>query len=297
MTDSYAHLGADAKAVMDKPDGMRILSIQQGSWISYPRAKEILSRLDRLLNYPRTTRMANMLIVGPSNNGKSSIIKHFAGEHLPNPNPDGDAAIAPVILVEAPPTPDVSDFYGRILDELFAPYKPNSKAADRYHQIKVLFDSLQVKILIVDEIHHLIAGSLAKQRDFRNAIKSLGNETGVSIVAAGIEEAFNAFNTDPQLSNRFTPEVLPKWKLDNTYGSMLMTLEKRLPLKVPSNLVEPNLAQKILWLSEGTLGDISDLVKLAAEHAIISGVEQVSEKLIDALPWVPPSKRKQRPSL
>lgn len=295
MTDHYSHLGAKAKALIAEPNDVRIMAIQQGAWIKYPRATEILERMERLLKYPRVTRMPNMLIVGSTNNGKSSIVEHFAQQHLPDMNPEGDAAIAPVVLIEAPPTPDVSDFYGRILEELFAPFRPNAKVADLYRQVKLLFVALHVKMLIVDEIQHLIAGSLAKQRDFRNALKSLGNETGISIVASGIEEAFNAFNTDPQLSNRFVPELLPKWRMDNTYGSLLMTLERRMPLKLPSKLPEPDLAQKILWMSEGTLGDICDLVKLAAEQAIIDGSEKITDKLLDALPWVPPSKRKQQP--
>ena len=149
-----------------------------------------------------------------------------------------------------------------------------------------------VKMLIVDEIHHLIAGNLNKQKDFRNALKSLGNETKIVIVAAGIEDAYNAFNTDPQMSSRFTPEVLPVWKADMKFGALLATLEKRTPLKQVSNLKAPDKMQAIHDRSEGTLGDMCDLFKELAIQAIRTGAEKITLEQINTLRWLPPSKRK-----
>ena len=147
-------------------------------------------------------------------------------------------------------------------------------------------------MLIIDEIHHLIAGSMNKQRDFRNALKSLGNETKIVIVAAGIEDAYNAFNTDPQMASRFTPEVLPMWKADVHFGTLLATLEKRTPLKRASNLKLPEKMQAIHDRSEGTLGDMCDLFKELSIDAIRTGAEEITLKQINALRWLPPSKRK-----
>ena len=45
--------------------------------------------------------------------------------------------------------------------------------------------------------------------------------------------------------------------------------------------------------SEGTLGDMCDLVKELAVDAIRSKVEHITLDRINSLPWVPPSKRKQ----
>lgn len=136
-----------------------------------------------------------------------------------------------------------------------------------------------------------------RQQEFRNALKSLGNETKVVIVAAGIEDAYNAFNTDPQMSIRFTPEELPIWKASNDFGILLATLELRIPLKLPSNLKEPQIMLAIHNRSEGTLGDMCDLVKELALEAIRSIAEQITLESIISLRWVPPSKRKQHKRL
>ncbi|MDY7577271.1 TniB family NTP-binding protein [Herbaspirillum sp. RTI4] len=293
MPTDYPHLNDVATDQMAWTAAERIRSIQEGSWLPYARAKEVIGRMEDLLNYPRITRMPNMLLVGPSFSGKTSILERFVNTHPPDIDPDGECTICPVVMVEAPTKPDASDFYSRILQALMSPYKPTSSPAERYYQVKVLFAQLKVRLLIIDEIQHLIAGSLNRQREFRNAIKSLGNETKVTIVAAGVEDAFNAFNIDPQMSSRFVPEVLTRWRADETFGSLLATLERRTPLRYPSGLDEPGLMLRIHSLSEGMLGDFCDLIKTAAIDAIRSGAERITLDQIADLQWTPPSKRKQ----
>jgi hypothetical protein len=292
-TQRYDHLNDAAAALIARSDEDRIRAIREGTWLGYKDAKRILARMEDLLSYPRITRMPNMLLVAPSFNGKTSILRRFLSLHEPDLDAANEVTICPVVMVEAPPKPDIADFYTRILDALMSPYKPTASTLEKYSQIKKLFRQMEVKMLIVDEIHHLIAGSLSRQQEFRNALKSLGNETQVTIVAAGIEDAYNAFNTDPQLSSRFPPEELPLWKANNEFGSLLATLELRTPLKKPSNLKDPAAMLAIHTRSEGTLGDMCDLVKELAVDAIRTKTESITLDRVNSLPWVPPSRRKQ----
>lgn len=293
----YPHLNEVARSLADKSDDARIFAIREGSWLGYKEAKRIIARMEDLLAYPRITRMPNMLLVAPSFNGKTSILRRFVSQHLHDLDPEGEVTICPVVMVEAPPKRDIADFYTRILDALMTPYKPTASVSEKYSQIKRLFRQMDVRVLIVDEIHHLIAGSLNRQQEFRNALKSLGNETQVCMVAAGIEVAYNAFNTDPQMSSRFTPEELPVWRPNNEFGSLLATLELRMPLRLPSNLKDPAIMLSIHTRSEGTLGDMCDLVKELAVDAIRDKAERITVEQIGALLWVPPSKRKQHKRL
>ncbi|MFV8529936.1 TniB family NTP-binding protein, partial [Ralstonia pseudosolanacearum] len=245
-----------------------------------------------LLDYPKVTRMPSYLIVGPSYSGKTSILEKFRNDHAPDMDPEEQVTRCPVVMIDAPPKPDISDFYSRIMDSLMAPYKPTAPTYEKYSQVKRLFGVLDVRILIIDEIHHLIAGGSTKQREFRNALKSLSNEAKVSIVASGIEEAYNAFNADPQMSSRFVPIEMPSWTPGKQLGTLLMTLERRTPLRKPSGLHRPEMMLAIYERSESTLGDIFDLVKTAAIDAIRSGDEAITEKQLAELDWVPPSKRR-----
>ncbi len=285
-------LSPEAEQLLGEADAVRIRAIRAGTWINYGRAKEILAKMEDLLEYPRVTRMPNMLLVAPSFNGKTSILDHFVSSHPPDLDPSAEATIAPIVMVEAPPNPDISAFYARILDALMASYKPSASVQEKNSQVKHLFRQLQVKVLVVDEIHHLIAGSLNRQRDFRNALKSLGNETKISIIAAGIEDAHNAFVADPQMSSRFMPQMLPLWRLDKELGQLVATLERRTPLRKPSDLKSPEKLSEMWQRSEGTLGDICDLFKELAVDAIRSGAEEITLERIRSINWVPPSRRK-----
>ena len=66
--------------------------------------------------------------------------------------------------------------------------------------------------------------SRVKQRHFLNVIKYLGNELQIPIVAVGTHDAFNAVQSDPQLSNRFEPALLRRWTLTDDYLRLLASL-------------------------------------------------------------------------
>ena len=291
----YPHLGAEALGKIDMTDAERVFSIRAGTWIPYPRAKQILARLEELFEYPRIDRMPNMMVVGASNNGKTNILHHFEAKHKPDPNPEGDYSIIPIVFVEAPKKPDMSALYSRILGAIWQPYSIRASETEKEGEVIKVLRNIQLKMLIVDEIQHIIAGGKVKQQEFRNGLKSLGNILQISIVCAGVEEAFNAFNTDPQLSNRFEPEFLPKWKLDNEYGDLLGSIEKCIPLKKPSNLRDPAIAQKVLWMSEGILGEIHEVLKRSAVSAIKKKTEQITMEILEGIRWIMPSKRKVAP--
>lgn len=298
MDNMYPHLGKTALKQIELPDDQRILAIKQGSWIPYTRAKQILGRMEELLGYPRIERMPNMLIVGASNNGKTKILRHFEAKHKPDPNPDGEYSIIPVVYIEAPNKPDLGDFYDRILEAIWQPYSIRAKDPEKGRELRKVCRHIQLKVLMIDEIQHINAGSPGKQLEFRNALKSLGNELQISIIGAGVEEAFNTFNTDTQLSNRFEPEFLPKWKLDNEFGDLLASFERQLPLKRASSLrADPAVAQKALWMGEGILGEIHEVLKRAAIQAIKDKTEQITLKTIESIRWTQPSKRKIAPPL
>jgi hypothetical protein len=149
-----------------------------------------------------------------------------------------------------------------------------------------------VRILVIDELHNLLAGQRLQQRRFLNLLRWLGNELCIPLVAAGTVEALRAIQSDDQLANRFSPFALPPWRMGEEYLRLLNTLEALLPLREPSHLVEPALAKKILALGEGILGEFVTVVTGAAAEAITSGEEHIHLGTLDRLVFVPPSERR-----
>lgn len=295
MSAPPAHLLPKAAAYLDRPDAERITYIRSPRWIGYPKAQEVLEQLESLLTHPKSHRMPNLLVVGDTNNGKTMLVQRFCNRHPPADNLEGDAAKIPVLFMQAPPTPDENRFYNTILELLFAPYKPGDKAGQKQFQVIKLLRTVGLKVLIIDEIHHLLAGTMTKQRAFLNVIKYLGNELEIPIVGVGTTDAFRAIQTDPQLSNRFDRAFLPRWTNDEEYLRLLATFERVIPLREPSNLIDGALADKIYSMSEGFIGELSKLLVTAAVKAVSTQRECIDKKMLDSIGWVPPSERRQEP--
>ena len=296
MSNTYPHLNQKVALILDKSDEERIQYIRSPRWLAYPQAEEAISRLENLLTEPLKHRMPNLLVIGDTNNGKTMLVKRFCNRHKPKDNPESETAIIPVLYMQAPPVPDENRFYNAILELLFAPYKSADRPDKKQFQVIKLLKAVGLQMLIIDEIHHILAGVMAKQRAFLNVIKYLGNELEIPIVGVGTQDAFRAVQTDPQLSNRFDRVLLPRWSNDDDFINLLCTFEQAIPLRHPSNFAdEPAVTDLIYSMSEGYLGEISRIMVAAAIKAIELGTEKIDKKVLGKIDWVAPSNRRKEP--
>lgn len=83
MIAEYPHLHDSARAYACESNEARIRNIRSERWITYARAEGALLQLDDLLTFPKRTRMPNLLLVGPTNNGKTMILEKFRRAHPP----------------------------------------------------------------------------------------------------------------------------------------------------------------------------------------------------------------------
>jgi hypothetical protein len=251
--------------------------------------------MENLLSFPKRTRMPNVLLIGPTNNGKTMIVEKFRRAHPPfaaSTTPDGAASI-PVLKVQMPPGPDEPRFFGAILQELGFPHLLSERLAARQEAALRTLRQTNVRVLIIDEVHNVLSGSRLQQRRLLNLLRWLGNELQIPLVAVGTAEALHAMQSDDQLANRFEPIGLPPWRHGEEYQQLLSTLEAVLPLRQPSDLAAPPLADKILSAAEGILGEVISIVTRAAVRAINAGSECITTKLIEETRFTSPSQRRR----
>jgi len=290
---AYEHLKENVRHIADLSDKERINWINRRPWIGYRRATEIMEEMEALISHPKVERMPCILIVSQSNNGKTKLVKKFVERHPAYDNPEGEGIIIPALMIQAPPTADPAELYCCILSKLFAPFSPNDKFRKMKAQATDLLRKLDVRVLIVDEIHDILKGSISNQKKYLGELKNLTNEVQMPIVAVGTKDALRAFRTDIHLWNRFEVEPLPKWKNDNDFKRLLVTFKGILPLRESSNFAEANLIATLYSLSEGTIGELARLLRRAAIFAIKAKVEKIDLDVIQALKYKPPSKRKK----
>lgn len=288
------HLHNKTKEILNNSTDLeRIHLIKKAKWIGYSQANSIIGRFNELLTYPINHRMPNILLIGDSNNGKTALLNKFIKSNQSYVEEETNKLIVPTLLIQAPPEPDERRFYNAILESLFAPYSSSEKIEMKQQRVIHLLKKVELRLLIIDEIHHVLAGNLSKQRSFLNVLKFLSNELKISMICSGTREAFNAIQTDPQLANRFEPKVLKKWKNDEEYLRLLASFESLLPLKEPSMLIESSLSTKILAMSEGLIGEVSKILELASILAIESSVEKINRNILNNIDYTPPSDRKK----
>ncbi len=289
-----SHLNPMAQSWLTLTPGERIFQMEKDMWVGYSQAKLVIDRLEQLLAHPTISRMPNLLLVGRTNNGKTQILKRFRELHPASDNLGDEAISVPVVYVQAPAVPDEKRFYADILNTIFAKYSVSDHPHKLLSNVKDKFARIGVRMLIIDELNSLVSGSLAKQRQFLTVLKHLSNELQIPIVGAGTEDAVRAIQTDPQLSNRFTPMTLPRWGMDSEYRRLLASYEQILPLPAPSNLAEKILAHNIWARTEGTIGETVTLLKASARYAIRNGLEKIDVDVLDKSGYEKPSDRKKR---
>ncbi|WP_433684756.1 TniB family NTP-binding protein [Nocardia sp. CA-119907] len=98
---SYLHPSAQRLAML--PAEERVRYVRADRWIGYTRAAEALTRLEGLFTMPAKQRMPNLLLVGPTNNGKSMIIEKFRRDHPTIAHIDREEI--PVLVVQMPSEP------------------------------------------------------------------------------------------------------------------------------------------------------------------------------------------------
>ncbi len=295
MSEDYAHLHPLARPFAEEDAATRIRRIRTDRWIGYARAEAALAALDDLLSFPKRTRMPNLLVVGPTNNGKTMIVEKFRRSHPAIEAIDASDGVAslPVIKVQMPPGPDEGRLFGSILEALGMPYPPRQRIAIRQDVAMRVLRGAGVRMLIIDELHNLLSGTAQQQRRLLNLLRWLGNELQVPLVGVGTVEALRAIRSDDQLANRFEPFPLPLWTDGEAYRRLLGTLEAALPLRRPSGLADGPLAAKILMASEGVLGEIIATVTRSAVLAVRSGAERITAGQIDESGFIRPSERRR----
>lgn len=283
MIEALNHLNNDVIPLLQLPAAERIEHCKSDHWIGYTRATQIMQQLDQLLVYPKSLRMPNLLIVGRSGNGKSSILERFAHQHPVQITATG-SPIAPVLRISMPETPDESEFWSEILWSLGISHGDRDSAAVKKRQAKSILGYAGIRVLVIDEFNNLTTAG-KKAGDLLAAIKGLSNDLKISIVAAGTQAAINALNLEPQMKSRFEPAALDRWKLDTEYLRFLASYERLLPLAEPSNLASRELAPKLYAMAGETLGSTVKLLKEAASFAIGASKERIDEQVLRSMKW------------
>lgn len=192
-----------------------------------------------------------------------------------------------------PSEPSISRFYALLLAGMGTPLRPRARVVELEQLALRLMRAVGARMLVVDELHNILAGKADVRREFLNLIRFLGNELRIPIVGVGTREAYLAVRADEQLENRFEPIILPVWEEGEMTCSLLASFAAAFPLRRRSALATPEMARYVLARSEGTIGEISRLITAAAVAAVETGEEVIDRRTLTLADYASPTERRR----
>lgn len=272
---AFEHLDPAYRRFTDLPEEERIAWIRADRWIGFDQAGKALVRLDNLLTYPPRDRMPYLLIYGDTGMGKTKIVRKFERAHPPKFCQVKGVDHRPVVVAQVPSEPIERDLYRELLAAMGAPAMAGGTLAREKDVCRSLLRTVEAKMIILDEVNGMLAGTFRQQRIFLNAIRFLANDLRVPLVCAGTDLARQALLTDAQLAERFEAFHLKPWQNDAAFAGLLKSFERILPLREASDLMCAETRARIHNLTSGVTARIFRLIETAAEDAIRTGKERI----------------------
>jgi len=284
MTEAFTHVSASTAELLALSDEERLQAIHQDRWVTYARAGRVLQVVQSLLDLPRTTRMPSIAIYADSGMGKTMLMEKFRRDHPSRFNVDEGREVLPVLAIQMASRPTERRFYGHLLYEIGVPFGSRSTLVDLEIQALRNLKRMEVKVLLIDEVHNILAGTAGEQRVILNLLRYLSNELKLSLVCLGVGEAREAISGDVQLARRFEEVPLPRWQGNEEFQELVLTIVRNLPLRRPS-VLSPRSLRRILQATDGITARIFRLFNDLAIDAIRSGEERLRDEVVES--WRP----------
>lgn len=267
--------------LLERPKAERIALARGGRWILYPRATNALAQLRYVLEQPKSSRMTGLTLVGPTNNGKTTIVREFirANKHQDS---EPEAERHEFLLVQTPPVPSVSLLYSEILRSVNDLKADKGTTGQKLSRVLHILPELRLRMLFLDEIHNVLAGSPKQSEGFLNTLKFLSNHLQIPVVLIGTEAASHVIRTDAQVLNRYPPYTLALWEQGEAFNRLVSSVLSTFPLRRRSELPKTSIAH-LHMRSQGALGTVVQTLQRAAVWAIEHGVEEVTPKVLEAI--------------
>tara|TARA_R110002072_G_scaffold58514_3_gene149179 strand:- start:596 stop:1003 length:408 start_codon:yes stop_codon:yes gene_type:complete len=99
-----------------------------------------------------------------------------------------------------------------------------------------LLRDLGLQLIMLKEVHNLLAETNWGLRCFLNFLRYLSNKLKVSLVCLEVGEAVDAIRGNIQLAQRLDEHHPPNWRDDAEFSGMIQTLHAAMPLEQKTKL-------------------------------------------------------------
>ena len=189
-------------------DRLRAFDRIKNAPLFFPAFKIAHDRINAVLEvYRKTGVIQNLVIVGDSGNGKSTLAQTILRRYPKQSLPERD--IQPAIYARVPPAATISGAAEAILTGLNDPSPTAGSPTAKTDRICILAKGCGVELLLIDEAQHLYDRGQAKTHyHVGDWIKSLTDRLEIPIVLIGLSRTEHLLQANEQIRRRFTEQLL-----------------------------------------------------------------------------------------
>lgn len=270
------HLPQDVRPVAALDAEARISHIRAERWVQHAAADRVLGYLHEAFTQPRRERMENILLVGESGMGKTMLIRKFERQTTPSFDEVTGVQQRPVVVMLMPHQPTETQFFDQLLRAMNAPSAGHFTRSYPLREPAIrLLRELGTRVVVIDELNSVLAGTPRQQRVFLQLLRFLSNELRLAFVGVGVPEARHALFSDSQLRSRFSDVELPPWSMGEDLRDFVTRLTWSLPLREPSPVDSSKLRRLLLDRTGGITLGLCKAFERAAIAAIRTGQESI----------------------
>lgn len=186
----------------------QIIRNLRGCFATFPQISPILERLTHLLQQECLNgEPDHLFIVGESGVGKSRMLEYFQSLH---PAHDlHDRTVVPVLYSETPSDCTPKKLASQLLRALGSKLWNKGNEQELTHQFLVLLAECRTKMVILDEVNHLVERGGAKSHyQLADWIKLTARQSKIPFVMSGTERSIELLAVNEQLRSRFRESVM-----------------------------------------------------------------------------------------
>ena len=288
MNLDHPHLAPQAARLLSTSDAHRISAIRTERWIGFSRARHALEQLQLLCDHPPSTRAPGLAIYAHSGMGKTMLVEKFRRANLPTVSTLAGTETLPVLSISLCPKPGERRVYAQLLTSAGVNVRHAATLIELEVRALALLKQLKVRVIVIDEVRNLLAGSAREQRVMLQLFRHLSNELKASLVCLGIADAREAIAGDTQLARRLDQLALPRWKADEEFQTLVVAILRSLPLRRPSALSAHSL-RTLTRVTDGITAKVFSMLNELAIEAVRSGKEEITDDDVEA--WKPALER------
>lgn len=286
MTE-YAHIRERIRYIFEGSDEERMLFIRANEYVPNDRSKRIIAATRDLVeanhfhsDEHRNPRPGCILIKGNSGMGKTFIMEKLVTMFKTSIDERSGHPVLRLVFVKCPNVTDLRNFLARILRAVGVPFCYEDRPDKLCEQALCALRDAGIVALLIDELHNFLAAG-SKLADHMRVLRDFAN-LPLSLIAAGLWTTENVVSSDDQLDSRFDRYALDPWNTSSELRNFLATFECGMPLRKPSNLAGQELMPLLVRLSLGNTRFMVRAILRAAEFAITSETEQITEEALKA---------------